>query len=171
MAKHTQTTESRVPGWIWLLTGTLLGALIMFLMRLSELQPPGQPHASGKLTEVKDAIENKTPSFEFYRLLRDSEVTVPERPDRQPSIQPKENVSYVLQVASFRSLADAEQVRAELTLLNLAARVERADGSQGETWHRVMVGPFDSRSQLANARNTLLSNRYEALLLTRRNPG
>lgn len=170
MAKYTASTQSRVPGWIWLLTGTLLGALIMFLMRLTELQPQ-RPSSDTAVSATKDVEENQSPRFEFYRLLRDSEVTVPERVERQPTFEPKEDVEYVLQVASFRTLADAEQVRAELTLLNLNARVEQADVNQGETWHRVMVGPFSSRSHLASARSTLMSNRYEALLLTRRNPG
>lgn len=164
--KSKNSQNARVPGWIWLLTGTLLGALIMFLMRLTELEPPMDKASRPITTTAEDTQE---PRFEFYRMLRDAEVPVLRR-DPPPSTTP-ENVEYLLQVASFRAPSDAEQVRAELTLLNLAARVEAANVNQGGTWHRVIVGPFDSRAQLARARDTLLSNRYEALLLQRKPSG
>ncbi|MFT5084484.1 MAG: cell division protein FtsN, partial [Lentisphaeria bacterium] len=77
----------------------------------------------------------------------------------------KTSDQFILQVASFKSLKDAERVRAELILLNLEAKTETAKVRNGETWHRVLVGPFESHSKLSKARNMLLTNRYEALVL------
>ena len=37
-----------------------------------------------------------------------------------------------------------------------------------ETWHRVLVGPFASREQLASAQTTLAGNGFSNLLLQQR---
>ncbi len=71
-------------------------------------------------------------------------------------------------MGSFKQIKDAERVRAELILLNLDARVEAAKGRGSDTWHRVLVGPFQNRSKLAKARSTLVSNRFDTLLLKRK---
>ena len=62
-------------------------------------------------------------------------------------------------------------MRAELTLLNLTARIEQSSAKEGNVWHRVIVGPFANRSQLAKAKDTLLSNRFDAMLLKRKREG
>lgn len=167
MAKHASSNDARVPGWVWLVTGVALGALITLLMRLSELQP-AKPAPAPANTKVNNEAEDVT--FNFYKLLRDNEIVVDERKTPTTPAEDKD-VEYLLQVASFRTLEDAEQARAELTLLNLVARVEKADVGQGQTWHRLIVGPFNSRSELAKARSTLLSNRFEALVLKRKKAG
>lgn len=166
MSKQSKSHEARVPGWIWLITGVALGALITLLVRLSEVQPqtPNKKSTSASGT-AQTSTEDVT--FNFYKLLRDSEIVVPERKP-EPVTKPDSNVESYLQVASFRTLEDAEQARAELTLLNLSARIEKADVGKGQTWHRVIVGPFTNRSQMAKARDTLLSNRFEALPITRK---
>ncbi len=170
-SKAKKKPESRVPGWVWLFTGILLGALIVFLMRLSELQLA--PTTTSGSPAPKVTKDGKEPRFEFYDLLRNAEVAVPapREPADKPPAKADPNMEYLLQVASFRSLADAQQVRAELTLLNLKARVEEANVGKGETWHRVVVGPYSSRSDMSKARTTLMSNRYQPLLLTRKAAG
>lgn len=171
---ESSSSKSKIPGWVWLFTGTILGAFIMFLMRLSELQP-GSPYTGDQSTDTgsranaTSSDDRTEPRFDFYKLLRETEVPVLNKKEA-PTPAPN-NSEYLLQVASFKAMSDAEQVRAELTLLNLSARIEAANVNSGETWHRVIVGPFESRSQLAKARNTLLSNRYEAMTLTRKKSG
>jgi len=161
------------PGWVWLFTGAVLGAFIMFLIGLSEMRKyPEDPvvtatRASISETQTKTAV----PKFDFYDMLRETKVTVPEaaapsiKEERVPVIS--SNMEYVVQVASFRNREDAEQVRAELILLNLEANVEGAKVRNGEIWYRVLVGPFESRSKVAKARSTLLANSHEALILKR----
>lgn len=166
-----QSSSSKVPGWVWLFTGTILGAFITFLMRLSELQPPSPGTHRPSATAGSSTEEPKTPAkYDFYKILRDTEVPVTSsRAPATPKVE--ENVEYLLQVASFRSATDAEQVRAELTLLNLTARIEQSTAKEGNVWHRVIVGPFANRSQLAKAKDTLLSNRFDAMLLKRKREG
>lgn len=161
--------ESKVPGWVWLFTGAILGAFIMFLVRLSEM-PAGESTTRSPKTEStakSDPAKKEQPRFDFYNLLKESEVSVPQAEKKLPVAVPTEPQQFILQVASFKDASDAEQLRAELILMNLEAHVETAKVRNGETWHRVLVGPFDSRSKLAKARSILVSNRLEALVLKR----
>ena len=169
-----RTAESRVPAWVWLFTGTVLGAFIMFLVHLSEVNTSTDVAATpGKEVESEEKPK-QSPRFDFYDLLKETQVTVPEvsreiqqnqKKDKQP---PAEQMEFILQVASFKSQEDADRLRAELILLNLEAKTEQAKIRNGEIWHRVLVGPFTSQSKLSKARNTLLSNNHEALVLKRR---
>ena len=75
---------------------------------------------------------------------------------------------FLLQVGSFKSNRDADSLRARLLLLNLSASIERVTPRPGETWHRVLVGPFTNRAELASARDSLSGNGIDSLLLKRK---
>ena len=171
-----QSHSSSVPAWVWLFTGAVLGAFIMFLMRLSDAQNDditsvNETKVSGKNQERK---ETQKPRFDFYDLLKETHVPITEEPISGSSgggLPADIQQEFLLQVASFKSHDDADRLRAELILLNLDAQTEQAKIRNGETWHRVIVGPFSSRSKLAKARSILLANRYEALVLKRQPEG
>ena len=119
---------------------------------------------SGKKTSKPPA---KKPKFDFYEILEQDEVKVDEK--ASPAAQSlADDQEYILQVASFRTAEDADRLRAELLLLNLEARSQKAVLDNGDVWHRVIVGPFPNQSKVAAARSTLLSNRHDALLLKRK---
>ncbi len=170
-------SEPRIPAWVWLFTGAILGAFIMFLVHLSKQTNTGiQPaSATEKKSQHKQAQNpeqkpEKKPKFDFYELLKDQEVETPSSRPPPKKAAPTEYTEYMLQVASFKNNSDAERVRAELILLNLNAAIETATVSNGQTWHRIIVGPFTNRSKLSKARSTLISNRYEALVLKKVKP-
>lgn len=185
--------KSQVPGWVWLFTGVVVGAFVVFLVRLADVDPPARP--AGEETPVERAIdtvkvepkplEDKAipkPRFDFYKLLRESEVIVPATEpsdDGEPGAEPGSGPAgsqtantaqdeFILQVGSFRRTAEAESLRAQLLLLNLDAYTEQVTIRENETWHRVLVGPFNNQSRLASARSTLVSNDYNALVLKRK---
>lgn len=157
------------PGWLWLFAGVLLGILIMSLTKLSEI-PSDQDTETVDDSSTESAGENgKKPRFDFYTLLRESEVIVPDTPDTSPSTQSaNSNDIFLLQVGSFKSNRDADSLRARLLLLNLDAKIEKVSPRKNETWHRVIVGPFIDRSELADARGKLASNGIDSLLLKRK---
>ncbi|MFL0801488.1 MAG: SPOR domain-containing protein [Agarilytica sp.] len=163
----SRTTEpARIPAWVWLFTGAILGAFVMFLLHLSEVSPGETSRETPKQTKQ----EKQKPRFDFYELLKESDIPILTESEHDANQQPQQNgpeVEYLLQVASFKSKGDAEQLRAQLLLLNLEAYTENAKIRNGETWHRVLVGPFKSKSKLSKARSILLSNRHEALVLKR----
>jgi cell division protein FtsN len=170
--KQPSKKKSEVPGWVWLFTGAVLGAFVMFLVYLAEQPPANKPPA--KIASLpKNPSPEKTvpkPRFDFYKLLEESEVKVetPEETRIQLQQQNTDNVEYLLQVGSFRKAEDADSVRAKLILLNMDAKVEKVTVKTGETWHRVIVGPFTNTSAMANARSTLVSNQFDTLLLKRK---
>lgn len=173
----TQTT--RVPGWLWMFSGAILGGLITYLVLLSEVSPtsnllPTKEKPVGvsnqePLDEAPSAPakpQKKVRHFAFYDMLPNSEVPVTATPP-SPQAQ-KVDWEYHIQVASFHSPEDARRVKKQLSDLGLHARIEMSESSSGATWHRLVLGPFVTRSQMEKARSTLRANRYEAMLLKRK---
>lgn len=157
--------ESRIPAWVWLFTGSILGAFIMFLIHLSK-QPEKKPTIAQPKTPQKQQAhkpaKSDAPKFTFYDMLKESEVQTPSTTPPQTIQQPQEKAEFTLQVASFKHEEDAQSVRAELILLNLDASVLEVTVRDTEKWHRVLVGPYTDRSKMAKARNVLVSNGFEA---------
>lgn len=165
-----------------MLTGSALGAFAMFLLYLGALKNPNptpslaienpsvqNPTTVNKAPEIAAETPNDIPKprFDFYKLLKESEVIVPATEPAENTATAQPPSEYILQVGSFRQAADADKLRAQLIFLNLDARTE-AVTVRGENWHRVVVGPFANHSKLAKARSTLVSNRYNALVLKRK---
>jgi len=61
---------------------------------------------------------------------------------------------YLLQAGAFGAAAQAEELKARIALLGLSARVEPAT-IDGETVHRVRMGPYGTASDLADAKRKL----------------
>lgn len=107
--------------------------------------------------------------FEFPDMLRDAEVLVPYveeylQPESRPGASPEPDVEYMLQAGAFRSAQDADRRRAAILLLDLQARTLRVT-RQGESWHRVLVGPFVGRSRARDAQLRLLEDDIDSLVL------
>ena len=166
--------ESRAPGWLWLLTGVILGAFIMFLLRLNDLREAPQSVAAKPKTEAPatETLEDLIPApvFEFYDRFKEERVEVPQYDTPQHRAKAQQTHEYYLQVASFRTREDADSLRARLLLLNMEAQIETSKLSSGEARYRVIAGPFNNKSELARGRDTLVSNGLEYLTLTRSLP-
>ncbi len=149
------------------MAGIAIGVVATTLFNTRELPEGMTPSAI--LSSTRDAAQgDQKPRFDFYTLLRDSEVIVPEvAATQQPAMPAAEEYVFLLQTGSFKQLADADSLRAQLLMLNLTATVEAANMRPGETWYRVLVGPFDSNTNLADARTILAENRIDNLLLKR----
>ena len=107
----------------------------------------------------------ETVTFEFDEILENDVVLTD--PDAYPAdfaddpgALPQD---YLLQAASFRRWEDAEQLRAELTMLNLPAKTDQVEITSG-IWYRVSVGPFDSRVKAQRAMTRLRENNLSALM-------
>lgn len=113
--------------------------------------------------------EQRQRRFDFFTLLPEVEMVVPSREiearARQNQAETADGQAYTLQAGSFRSAADAEALRAQITLLGLTARVQAVTVDDA-TWHRVRVGPFDSPREANSARRRLQEAGLEALVLT-----
>lgn len=70
---------------------------------------------------------------------------------------------YLLQAGSFRTRAEADQRRAQLLLSGQSVNVQDVKIASGETWYRVMVGPFADESAMKKARQQLTAMKVESL--------
>ncbi len=179
------------PGWIWLLAGLALGlavALIVYQFRGStpdqpvpaQLDLPGEQAdeaagptaANGKTGEhpAEQALPPPPkPRFDFYTILPEMEVVVPEEEIKG---RPKGGVpqvdqpgTYYLQAGSFRAFDQADRLKAQLALLGLHAGIETVTVNKNETWHRVRVGPYKNLDDLNRARALLKENSMAAVLV------
>lgn len=161
---------SSIPGWVWLLTGIVTGAFIMFLVYLSGLSPAPVTDKSSavKKTQSPPPVTQEKPVFEFYDTLMNNEVIPP--PSQQKASSGKTNeLTYMLQAASFKKQSDADSLRAQLTLEGLDASIAQFN-NRGEIYHRVMVGPFTDTAKMDQAKKTLASHNISPIVLQKK-PG
>lgn len=237
--KNTVTSSSRgrkktsasLPGWVWGLVGLAGGLVVALIVALqgqnsapapgiasqppmqapppvSSYAPPQQPATPPPSTRP----EAQRPQFEFYTLLPELEVVIPEtapaRPAPPPAAPPttpppagqtaptqtapssntaavrppRETAApatpaaptppaaaasrerFMLQAGSFRQHQEAERLRARLALLGVEAKIQQVTVNS-DTWHRVHIGPFNSRSEVDRVRERLSNNQVQTMLL------
>jgi len=55
--------------------------------------------------------------------------------------------SFIVQVGAFRTLPQAEELKAQLALVGVQASVKTFQKTPSDTWHRVYIGPFTDKAQ------------------------
>ena len=79
---------------------------------------------------------------------------------------PVVKASYILQVRSYTDPDAADARRAEIILNGLSADVVKStDG--GETWYRVISGPYDSAEAAVIAQQTLQHSGIDSIVVKR----
>ncbi|MCP1676795.1 cell division protein FtsN [Natronocella acetinitrilica] len=205
--KQTQAQPRRkapsggAPGWVWMLGGFLPG---LFLAGLVHLHHERQTHMTAEPTS-RSASEPSTaaapegseqrPRFEFYKLLSEMEVVVP---DDDPAAAPGDTTTarieaappptappsassptpsppasapaddparYVVQAGSFRNHGDADRLKARLALLGVEAEIQSVRIEGGDTFHRVRIGPMSDRQRVEDVRRRLQEEQVESILL------
>lgn len=106
-------------------------------------------------------ITPPTATSETDKAATDKAATSAEAAKAAPSTQ------FFLQAGSFRNQNDADKLRAQIILLGQNVQIESGKVRE-ETWHRVLVGPYASREQLATAQKQLAGNGFSNLLLQQR---
>lgn len=184
--KNRTRRRRKSPPWIWAAIGLLLGLFVAFLVYLQmRVEEPGPGNRTRSIMlETPDEEDTRElpkperaepipppprPRFDFYNLLPEMEVVVPEHeledaPVREGVKQVQQPGIYVLQAGSFRNNGQADQLRAKLALLGVETSVKTVTGKSGARWHRVLVGPFDNLGELNDARVLLKRNGIDAIL-------
>ncbi len=176
--------ESTSSGFGTFLAGLVLGlvggaAAVQFYHMRAGAPLPHTEVASQQAPSTPAPDESNRPRFEFYKLLPEMEVVVPEAeeravmtetPRRQPAPRPSEPATaspaerYLLQVGAFKKHEDADRLKAQLALLGVEAQILRVE-REGQVWHRVRVGPFEDRAELRTVRERLSGEGIESVLL------
>ena len=103
--------------------------------------------------------------YDFYDLFPKAEVPIVEEYDRAGNkVVAESHYAYLLQAGSFRDEADADRLRAELILQGFEAVIKEVEQASG-TWHRVIVGPYESEREMTRARNRLAEANIETIRL------
>ena len=71
---------------------------------------------------------------------------------------------YVLQAGSYRNEADADRVRAQLSMQGIDAKVQRV-AVDADVWHRVRIGPITKLDELNKLRKQLQAADVDALVI------
>ncbi len=202
MAKRSSKNQARrnggggIPGWVWLVVGLLAGLAIAVAVvtggkwkgvdaLLPRPNPEARPPAQPEEPVAQDAPAPRKPKYEFYDVLRDKEVVIPDAElnaqaqveaeqaqqaaqadpaDVPPPAEPADGVRFLIQAGAFRSLADADAVKARIALTGEIARVESAQ-VEGGTIYRVRLGPYPNASTLAAAKQALASHGIDAVAI------
>ena len=174
--QETMITEGLVGG-ILIGLGTAVALMLMgYLPELKQHLPSMDSEtpaaAESALVEGK-GDEVSTPKkrrYDFFTVLPEMEVVVPEQELRRKAApmtgtatggQPD---SYILQAGSFKNAADAEQMKAKLALMGSMATLQTVTVN-GETWHRVRIGPFEGARKADEMRRLLSDNQIDTLVM------
>lgn len=188
--RKEEKTPQRFPASVGFVAGLGLGLFVAFLVYISLKSPMVQDCPACEETPCVAESETETlneappaphpdaqkPRFEFYTILPEQEVIIPENELESETPEGRDNESskpvtkvdsreYVLQAGSFREHKDADRMRAKLALLGVEATIQPVTIKQGERWYRVRIGPFDTVKELNKTRNLLNMNDMKVILV------
>lgn len=178
-AQARRGSDRRIPLWIWLLGGVLIGlgmaAGLLIWNRDGRLAlPVANPFATApRASEPAVApppspvAERPKPRYDFYTLLRERESQVSDKElaervqaEAAPPATPANQVPserFLIQLGAFRDQREAEATKARVALAGFQARVEAANVN-GADIYRVRLGPYATASALEEAKSRLAAN-------------
>lgn len=168
-AKRAPASQPSVSGGskiTWFASGMLVGVFVSFLFYLWQFVPEDPAAAADKPTaQVISDKEIVEMDYDFYDLFPSAEVPIVEEYNSTgKKVRVEEDYAYLLQAGSFRSQDDADRLRGELILQGFEAFTKEVEQASG-VWHRVMVGPFETKLQLNRTRTTLAAADIETIQL------
>ena len=113
-----------------------------------------KPSAKSRYQAVP-AEEVETNEFEYHEELKKKRIEV-DTPPPLPASEENEN-RYIMQCGSFRKISAAETLRAQIGMNGFEARIKTTNEKNG-TWHRVQIGPYDSKRKAETDRRQLERN-------------
>ena len=185
------------------LTGLTVGLFMALYLQAQspekrdlQAEPPKHDHLAAQATlgkSTQSSAESGTkPRFDFYTILSEMEVKVPEggspaeesrqeekitreasktrKPaEKQPLEKPEWGTAYTLQAGSFQHSGEAERARSHLAGIGIAADIQRVVLDK-DTWYRVKIGPIKSPTELESMRSRLVKNKIN-FIITRTKTG
>ncbi len=183
--KPEKVKPKKFPIKLLLLALVLLGGFVYGLYYLS-LKPTPVAVNNTKTAVKKPTIKkkqpkpvevkNERPRFEFYTILPEMEVVIPEEElvDNTESINktsvkkvvPAKFVknSLLLQAGSFKKYQDADRLKAKLALIGLEAKIQNVNIGK-DKWHRVRIGPFKTLDDINETRLRLAENNIKTIII------
>lgn len=172
--------KTPIAGWWWLLTGLLVGGFMVFLSNLQETTNTATKNSKKTVIkqDVRDvkkpvplaakAIDSKQPRFDFYQILPDMEIVIPqheiEERRRLEGTGKSNPGTFIIQVGSFRNPKQADTLKAQIAMLGVESSVQKVDQS-GSIWYRVKSGPYTSFRKVDKIQNRLHQNNIDSIAI------
>ncbi|MGB7741107.1 MAG: SPOR domain-containing protein [Steroidobacteraceae bacterium] len=132
---------------------------------------PAQSPASASASDdsaVTAADTTAEPELDFYDMLPKQEVEVPGKSGKaavSAAQTPLPTGGAVLQAGSFKQSTEAEKMQAQLALVGISAKIQRASVDD-ETWYRVRIGPIATVEELRVVQSKLREAEISATAVT-----
>lgn len=167
--------------WPWLFAGTFIG-IVISAIAFFKLFPVIYPHIAhlekapvvAEKTVAPKVSSTRTPQFDFYSLLPELEVVVPEHAESlSPAIAESVIVTtpessdktYRLQLGSFQKYEDADRLKAQMALSGIQVEIEAVTLEGNKNWYRVRSIPFQDRASAESVRSQLQAQSIQSLLV------
>lgn len=172
-------------GVVWYLNKTPLP----FMDRSNRADKPAERPGAGKTPDQLpgkpgDKVGDK-PRFDFYKMLPGGQdgtpaqapmTATPPPPLSPPAVAitpaapkateaPGNGETFYLQAGAFQKAADADNLKARLSLLGVEVGVQEAAVPDKGTVYRVRVGPYARPDDMNRARNQLAQNGIQATVI------
>lgn len=181
--KHRATVNKKklqqnsVPWWKWSLIALLLASFIYFLFFLKNSETVTEnskkyspvPTVSQKTKNTPKHQNRKPiePKFDFYTILPETEVVVPDfeikTRSREERLGKGKIGKYILQAGAFRDFTEADKLRVKLAFLGIESRVEKAK-VKNVVWNRVKIGPYKYSSQISDIKKKLKQSGVDTIV-------
>ena len=171
--------QQEYPGWVWMIFGLAIGLSVALAIYMKDREPdvamrPTVADPASMASALNDSSESEVPAaeeqperrFDFYDMLPNFEVIIPEQePDVRHDLAPQaieQPGNYVLQAGSFIEYGDADRRRAQLALQGIESRIQRVT-IDDKTYHRVRIGLTRDLDKLTSLRNRLHQAQIDVL--------
>ena len=176
--RHTPGGSPGFNGWVGLALGLAIGLTVALGVHLKHTRedvptepqpavdaPPASAHAP---TEDVTPQAESGPDLTFYDMLPKQEVEVPGKSEKAAAPTAKTPLptgGAILQAGSFKQSAEAEKMQAQLALVGISAKIQRASVDD-ETWYRVRIGPIATVDELRGVQSKLREAEISATAVT-----
>lgn len=154
----TRPGNGGLPGWVWFLTGLVLGIFASFLFYLWH-NVPTDPNAAAIVDKPGMDISSDSRShhikWDFYSIFQKSNVPLIGFGKDGQKTEVNIPRHFIIQVGAFKTADQANRRRAQLILLGFEPFIKISMGKDGTAWHRVILGPLDSRLEVDRDRRKL----------------
>lgn len=132
-----------------------------------------RPGANGKPEQLPGKPGDKVgekPRFEFYKILPGGQeatsAPAPVPAVAAPAPEPASTgETFYLQAGAFQKAADADNLKAKLSMLGVDVGVQEVSIPEKGTMYRVRVGPYARADEMNRARNQLAQNGIQATVV------
>ncbi len=179
--KKSAPLTQRFSGALSFLTGLSLGlfiaVIVYFYEHSASIEKNNPLLANGPVIDDTSISKNNNediaqlpePQFDFYKILPNKEVNISEweSVDEDSTNTQKDGppVMFVLQVGSFKQFGAADEIKAKLAMMGITADIQRVVINGQDVRHRVRIGPYKNTNKLQQARDRLLANDLDFMLL------